>query len=139
MKLQKLVYYAYGWCLALKDKPLFTEGVQAWSYGPVVPSLYYEFRAYGTEPITGRAVGTDCEPLRVYDWDDESEFVRALIRKIWAVYGKYTAIELSNATHQPGTPWQKTVELHGGAIPKAILIDDKVIQAYFIGQIQTAA
>ena len=30
LKLQKLVYYAQAWFLALNDKPLFEEEMQAW-------------------------------------------------------------------------------------------------------------
>jgi len=56
MKLQKLVYFALGWCLALADKPLINEKVEAWQYGPVVGSLYREFKKYGNEGITSPAV-----------------------------------------------------------------------------------
>jgi len=40
MKLQKLVYYSQAWSLVWDEEPLFNEEIQAWSYGPVVPSLY---------------------------------------------------------------------------------------------------
>jgi uncharacterized phage-associated protein len=56
MKLQKLVYFAHGWCLALADKPLINEKIEAWQYGPVVSSLYREFKKYGNEGITSPAV-----------------------------------------------------------------------------------
>src|SRR5947209_3400405 len=55
MKLQKLVYYAHGWHLALTGRPLLDEEIQAWSFGPVIRSLYNEFREFGAEPITRRA------------------------------------------------------------------------------------
>ena len=32
MKLQKLIYMAHGWHLALYDKPLIDEQFQAWDY-----------------------------------------------------------------------------------------------------------
>lgn len=31
LKIQKLVYYAQGFSLAINDKPLFEEKIQAWS------------------------------------------------------------------------------------------------------------
>ena len=34
MKLQKLIYFAHGWHLAVFDAPLLDEEVQAWDYGP---------------------------------------------------------------------------------------------------------
>src|SRR5688500_10553579 len=44
MKLQKLVYYAQAWHLVWEDKPLFSERVEAWANGPVVPELYRQHR-----------------------------------------------------------------------------------------------
>ena len=35
LKLQKLLYYAQAWFLALQDKPLFDERIEAWAHGPV--------------------------------------------------------------------------------------------------------
>ena len=51
MKIIKLVYIAHGHYLAKNDSPLFTEKVEAWDYGPVIPSLYHEFKIYGAFPI----------------------------------------------------------------------------------------
>ena len=39
LKLQKLVYYAQGFALALFDKPLFSERIEAWIHGPVYPAV----------------------------------------------------------------------------------------------------
>ena len=53
-KLQKLVYYAYAWTLAILnedelniDYTLFDEPLQAWVHGPVCPDLYYDHKCYG--------------------------------------------------------------------------------------------
>src|SRR5690606_24176720 len=51
MKLIKLVYVAYGWYLAFKDEKLFDERIEAWRYGPVIPSLYHEFKRFRNDPI----------------------------------------------------------------------------------------
>ena len=37
LKLQKLVYYAQGFSLALCGRPLFAERIEAWQHGPVCP------------------------------------------------------------------------------------------------------
>ena len=46
LKLQKLLYIAYGWNLVLnKEHPrLFDESIQAWKLGPVIPSVYYYYK-----------------------------------------------------------------------------------------------
>ena len=51
LKLQKLLYYAQGAHLALRDEPLFGEPIEAWTHGPVVPSVYRQYKQHGGEPI----------------------------------------------------------------------------------------
>lgn len=43
LKLQKLVYYAQAWHLAIHGTPLFEEDFEAWVHGPVIPSLYQKY------------------------------------------------------------------------------------------------
>ena len=54
MKLQKLLYFSYGWYLALTDANdrLFDAKIQAWKYGPVVENIYHDVKQYGNYPIT---------------------------------------------------------------------------------------
>ena len=47
LKIQKLVYFANGWHLAIKGVPLINEQVEAWRFGPVIPSLYTHFERMG--------------------------------------------------------------------------------------------
>ncbi len=44
MKLQKLVYYAQAWSLVWDEEQLFSEEIQAWANGPVVPELFQAHR-----------------------------------------------------------------------------------------------
>lgn len=129
MKIQKLVYFAHGWNLALFDKPLIDEQVEAWKYGPVINSLYHEFKSYGNQPI--KRLGTEINwekdeftpPEKIKDSD-----TLKLIKKIWEVYGKYTPFQLSVATHKDGTPWEKTYK---DDLPKGTDIDQSEIKTYF--------
>src|SRR5438093_6238406 len=93
MKLIKLVYLAHGWHLALTGKPLITEPIEAWKYGPVIASLYHVFKRYGNGnlPITAK-VSTAVLP------DDPD--LKKLLDKVWDSYGKYSAVQLSTLTHQ---------------------------------------
>jgi uncharacterized phage-associated protein len=150
MKLQKLIYYAHGWNLALKDSPLIDEQVEAWAFGPVIRSVYHKFRSYGDRPITEKEsvfklretpnaaglVGRWYVPS-IDDEPDSAPFTKQLLDKIWDVYGGYSAIQLSNMTHQPGSPWDQTVteckEKNGGRLLKGTDIPATVIRDYFIG------
>jgi uncharacterized phage-associated protein len=51
LKLQKLVYYAQAWHLALHHTPLFQEDFEAWVHGPVIPELYQKYKGFGWKPI----------------------------------------------------------------------------------------
>ena len=47
LKLQKLVYYAQAWSLALRNgTPMFSEPIEAWASGPVCRPLYRRFKKY---------------------------------------------------------------------------------------------
>src|ERR1700722_6456220 len=113
MQLQKLVYFAYGWYLAITGERLLDERVEAWQWGPVVPSLYSEFKRYGSCPITefarkavvGGVGGISYQPYRVMsDRPDHDRIAMQIIRKIWEIYGRFSASQLSSMTHAPGTP-----------------------------------
>ena len=133
MKLQKLVYFAHGWYLGLKGRPLLAEPVEAWQWGPVIPSLYHEFKALGSWPITRRAgedefLG-DVGPNLPSDDTEAREF----LDEVWRNYGGYTAIQLSNATHLAGTPWAEVSGQHEGNIPRGEVIPDRIIRDYYKG------
>ena len=51
VKLQKLLYYQQGFHLACFGAPLFDEEIEAWMYGPVVPSVYEYFKTYDNRGI----------------------------------------------------------------------------------------
>jgi len=102
LKLQKLVYYAQGFSLALTGKPLFADEIQAWQHGPVVPALYHSLKQHGSEPVP--------PPENGINRDDYPEEVRELLDEVYAVYGQFSASKLRNMTHQE-LPWKEAMEL----------------------------
>lgn len=51
LKLQKLLYFAQGFSYAFYDKELFNDDFEAWVHGPVIPSIYHEYKSYEYNPI----------------------------------------------------------------------------------------
>jgi uncharacterized phage-associated protein len=102
LKLQKLVYYAQGFSLALTGKPLFDETIEAWQHGPVVPSLYRSLRRHGSEPVP--------VPVNGICREDYPEDVRELLDEVYSVYGQFSASKLRNMTHQD-PPWIEAMAL----------------------------
>jgi uncharacterized phage-associated protein len=124
MKLIKLVYIAHGWHLALTNTALIDETVEAWQYGPVISSLYKNFKRYGNLEITelGNSISNNI-PI-----DSNTE---KLLEKVWEVYGKFTATQLANLTHAPKTPWFIAWHQNGGKKSHNHHIDNESIQAYY--------
>lgn len=118
MKLQKLLFYAQSWHLGLYDEPLFDDFFARWKYGPVVPSLYHEFKEYGASPIASyggyyndRDARIECPTI-----PDDDARAHALIQRIIEVYGRFSGAQLSELTHRPGTAWSETGPADGGVI-----------------------
>jgi uncharacterized phage-associated protein len=87
MKLQKLVYFAYGWYYAYFDKPLFPEAIFAWKFGPVVGDLYGRFKRFGGKPIM------HVDVLPNFDSDTLS-----ILNDVWDSYSPCTDIHLSTSS-----------------------------------------
>ena len=105
MKLQKLVYYAHAWFLAFYDLPLFEEDIEAWPWGPVVRDIYNQTRGHGRAPIQTKirqldSAGNIIEPL------PEHEDTQQFLDSVWETCAGYTGVQLSNATHAVGEPWE---------------------------------
>lgn len=113
LHIMKLVYISHGWHLAVLGKPLILDEIEAWKYGPVIPSLYRTLKSYGREYITSLSYcGTS---LNSNEIDKRKEFIqsrihklsRELIDRVIKEYSKLSAMQLSSLTHQNGTPWSQ--------------------------------
>jgi uncharacterized phage-associated protein len=51
LKLQKLLYIANMVHLGEEGRPLIDGSFEAWDYGPVVPEVYRQVKAFGSDPI----------------------------------------------------------------------------------------
>lgn len=124
MQLLKLVYISHGWMLGLYGRPLINSSVEAWQYGPVVPSVYKAYRRFGGGTITEFP---STEPSGF------SPSERSVMQQVCEGYGKYTGIQLSALTHRPGTPWEVARRRGGTVIP------DDVIEDFYRRKAQPAA
>ena len=96
MKLQKLLYYAQGFALAILGKPLFEDDFEKWAYGPVLPVVYNKYKAFGSEAIP-------CpEGASLLDYTDDE---RKLLDEVYYTFGQYSAWALSEMSHATA-PWR---------------------------------
>jgi uncharacterized phage-associated protein len=105
MQLLKLVYLCHAWMLGLYGRPLLSESVQAWRYGPVIRSLYDAISQFQDRPVT--------YPIKPFlfgktSTESFSEEEESVITQVAEKYGHLDGITLSRMTHMPGSPWYVT-------------------------------
>lgn len=141
MQLHKLIYFAHGWLLGIYGRPLVKEPIQAWKYGPVIPSLYHHFKKYGSRPITSMAFEVFVEDDDVTVFEPKvpatDSKVVALLDRIWSLYGVKDAILLSALSHERGGPWDKTFTEYLGQ--KNAVIETDSIRHFFSERAQANA
>jgi len=99
LKLEKMLYYAQACSLQARKAPRFFEKVEAWRYGPVVDSVYNQYKEYG-KGIIALSIN---EPVVVIDDQDTLEVLNA----VYDVCKEYSPLCLSEITHKEGTPWKQ--------------------------------
>ena len=114
LKLQKLCYYAQGMALVKLHRPLFSEDIEHWQHGPVVPALWREYKEYGIGliPVPDRELGEQ-------SLDDDA---RRLLDQVIINYVPLTAWELRNKSHSE-PPWIET--------PDGCAITHQKMRSYF--------
>lgn len=114
LKLQKLLYFIQVYFLMNSEnhEPCFSEKIEAWDFGPVVPVAYHEYKQYGS---------TDIPPVESYidfdvddPWsasmaeynedcilDEDKGLINAVITKL----ADFSATDLVTITHNQA-PWK---------------------------------
>lgn len=93
MKLQKLAYYSQAWSLVWDEEPLFSDRIEAWANGPVIPALYNEHR------LQFKVISIPSgDPSALTDTQKET------IDKVLGFYGDKSSQWLSDLTHKED-PW----------------------------------
>lgn len=113
LKLQKLLYYAQGLALALFRQPLFGDKIKAWAHGPVVSSVWGQYKEHAAAPIP---------PAWETDFSSLDGRARLVLERAYAEFGQFTGGHLRDMTHNE-RPWLETwsEEDHNREIPPALL------------------
>ena len=120
LKLQKLLYYAQGFHLALFGKQLFPEAIEAWKHGPVVSAVWDSFKQHGSASIPASA-GVNLAGLLPEQRD--------LLNDVWNAYGQFSAWKLRNMTHEEA-PWKNAYQSNRNG-----LITETALKSYFQTQV----
>lgn len=125
MHVLKLVYLCHGWMLGIFGRSLIVEPVEAWRYGPVVPTVYHTYKSFRGNPIVTVAV----DHSALLD-EEQNELLEAVLD----AYEDYSAWDLSAITHQPGTPWYKVYRDGRG---EGAIIPNPMIRKHYEERLRT--
>lgn len=131
--LVKRVYIAHGFSLAINQKGLINprfDTVEAWKYGPVIPSVYHTFKQYKAHPITEFATNMRWDDAKQQpEWFTpklKDEEAKKVVELVWKRYINFQDSELVSLTHKKGTPWFLCyIEKENAPIP------DELTTAYY--------
>lgn len=113
LKLQKILYYIQGYFFKEYGTAAFNEEIRNWTYGPVVPVVYYNYCGFGSEPIYENNEQT----LQFLSNDHKK-----LLNKVINACLNFTSFKLVEKTHSEA-PWKNS--------SWSELIPDKLINNYF--------
>lgn len=134
MALQKIMFFAHGWSLAERGKPLLTATFEAWPRGPVLPIIYRQFSKFGREPIRDRATRIDMisghdEYVSPILANEDADFVQSVTEMLAPV----SAFVLSDMSHEPDGPWDLVWNSKQRTNPGMVISHD-LIADYFTNQ-----
>lgn len=95
-KLQKILYFIQAEFLVSKNEPCFIEEIQAWDFGPVVPTVYYAYRMFGGSNIPCVIKFRTAQMISLKD--------KKLLNNVIDECAKYSTSTLTEITYNQ-TPW----------------------------------
>ncbi|MDY5834179.1 MAG: DUF4065 domain-containing protein [Corynebacterium glucuronolyticum] len=108
MKLQKILYFVASEYQKATKRLLLEEPFSTWAYGPVVYSVYDEFRSFSKDNIKRYARDARGDVF-VIDETQDIELKVALDR-VWDKTKDMGAVKLSEITHLQNSAWDKAFQ-----------------------------
>lgn len=126
VKLQKLMYYGFGWYGRLTGEKLFTQHFYAMEHGPVVGELLtlHKYRQEVDRDLVEQGRDIIEDPAQVDD-----PYLGALLEAVWQVYGGISRWRLVEMTHRE-PPWLEAWRLRREGSKRANLDSDAIIEFY---------
>lgn len=115
LQLQKILYYIQKDFLS-RGEAAFSDEIEAWQFGPVVPNVYYRYCGYGAMPIS-------ISPGHKSINESDATFVDRIVdsKRILNPW------DLVKETHKPNGAWEKAYKNGKNGLSNIITLD--MIQA----------
>lgn len=112
LRLVKYVYISYGLAMAVLDEIILDDRfdkVEAWKYGPVIPSVYHSFKHNQNNPITEKAsilAYEDSFGIMSFETPTiKNESVKEILDFVWDEYMDCSITQLIDELHTESSPW----------------------------------
>ena len=109
--LQKILYFAHATYYKKFDELLFTDAIEAWPFGPVIPNVYKKLMKYGMKKIKDIIMEDDgIHYLKIKDKDYQAiDHLNEIIR----IFRNVSAERSSLLSRQEDGAWAKTLRYRG--------------------------
>lgn len=117
--LQKILYFANVIKIVDTKIPLFEEQMEKWKYGPVVPSVYHEYKRFGAFQITKQDIvkeyfcfenteNNSLGNIKIFKYkpQDIPELDINLLKKVIDRFSNVDIFDIVEKTHKQ-EPWEK--------------------------------
>ena len=133
IKLQKLLYFAQGLFVAgTKGRSLlFEDSIYAWKYGPVVKTVYHEFKPFGNNAITEVEMDLILGEHYLNPLKELPDHIVQFLKKVWGIFSDYPPFTLVELTHLKGGPWDTALKKYSCSGFGDIQIDPEEMYKYF--------
>lgn len=128
--LNKIVYFVYEKALQEFRVLLTPAKVEAWDHGPVFREIYYELDKENPTFLKMFDVKMRKKVLASADFVTEDLII---FNSVWNRFGRMSASELRNISHNPGSPWHVVWTYRGKTNP-GMVIDTTTILGHTANQ-----
>lgn len=118
LKLQKILYLIQAYFLIVEKQACFSDAIEAWDFGPVVPAVYHAYKQYGAGNIPRISSYVDFDDQNIwntrripYQKGILSQADRSLMRDVVDMFKDYSASDLVTLTHNQ-SPWINAYRKH---------------------------
>jgi len=131
MKLQKLLFFSNADFIVKRRHALIDQEFEAWDYGPVLPSVYQEFKSFKDKPIKTRAKAFDPVTVQIRVPSMKlPEADRIVLKNVFDFYKKFSAVALSDLSHSSIGPWRQARSLFANGLNPNRAISNELILEY---------
>ena len=123
LQLQKILFFIQKESIRKRGYGIFSNRIEAWQYGPVVPDVFYQFAGFGAmKLVLYEDLFSDVSPKDIID-DQSKEIIEGILRE----YIHVSPWDLVAKSHVSNGAWSNSISM-GEKYP---ITDQDIFNIYF--------